>query len=79
MLKIVRNILGLIAISLTVYMLITQGIIFPLTWYITLFLGGFMLLQGILEVQSGKKGFGYTDIILSVFLFAITVDGLVSN
>ncbi|MBL3645913.1 DUF3953 domain-containing protein [Bacillus sp. RHFB] len=64
----VRIILAIVVIVLSSYSLITQT--FELMPYYMFFLGAFMLVTGLAEIQKDRKGFwGYMNIVISLFLF----------
>ncbi|WP_179891203.1 DUF3953 domain-containing protein [Bacillus sp. AFS017274] len=64
----VRIILAIVVIVLSGYSLITQT--FELMPYYMFFLGAFMLVTGLAELQKDRKGFwGYMNIVISLFLF----------
>ena len=64
----VRIILAIVVIVLSGYSLITQT--FELFPYYMFFLGAFMLVTGLAELQKDRKGFwGYMNIAISLFIF----------
>lgn len=74
MIKIIRVILGIIVIVLSGYSLITKD--FELMPYLMLFLGAFILASGVTELQKDRKGFwGYMSIIVSLFIFFVSIQG----
>lgn len=78
MLKILRIIFSVIVITLAGYSLITKN--FEFMSYLMLFLGAFMLVTGLVELQKDRKRFeGYMFIIVSLFIFFVSIQGLLLN
>ncbi|MET3317557.1 DUF3953 domain-containing protein [Peribacillus butanolivorans] len=76
--KIVRIILAIIVLALSAYQLITWN--FELMPYSMLFLGAIMLVTGLAELQKDRKGFsGYMSIVVSSFLFFVSILGFLMN
>lgn len=76
--KILRIILVIIVIALSIYILISRN--FELMPFMMLFLGAFMLLTGLAELQKDRKGFvGYMSIIVSLFIFFVSAQGFLLN
>ncbi|WP_232696198.1 DUF3953 domain-containing protein [Brevibacillus daliensis] len=74
MIKLIRVILGIIVIVISGYNLITKD--FELMPYLMLFLGAFMLASGFIELQKDRKGiWGYMSIIVSLFIFFVSIQG----
>ncbi|QED46279.1 DUF3953 domain-containing protein [Cytobacillus dafuensis] len=74
MLKILRIIFSLSTVALSAFSLITQN--YNLTPYVMFLLGVTMLMTGIIELQKDKKGFpGYLCIIVSLFIFFVSIQG----
>jgi hypothetical protein len=74
LIKIIRVILGIIVIFLSGYSLITKD--FDMMPYLMLFLGAFMLAGGVIEIQKERKRFwGYMSIIVSLFIFFVSIKG----
>ncbi len=70
--KMVKIILALVVILLSGYSLITQT--FELMPYYMFFLGAFMLMSGLAELQKDRKGFwGYMNIVISLFIFFVYI------
>jgi hypothetical protein len=77
-LKIVRVTLAIIVIALSAYQLITGN--FVLMPYSMLFLGATMLVTGLVELQKDRKRFwGYMSIVISLFLFFVSIQGFLIN
>jgi hypothetical protein len=77
-LKIVRVTLAIIVIALSEYQLITGN--FVLMPYSMLFLGATMLVTGLVELQKDRKRFwGYMSIVISLFLFFVSIQGFLIN
>jgi hypothetical protein len=77
-LKIVRVTLAIIVIALSAYQLITGN--FELMPYSMLFLGATMLVTGLVELQKDRKRFwGYMSIVISLFLFFVSIQGFLIN
>ncbi|MFE4814435.1 DUF3953 domain-containing protein [Peribacillus simplex] len=76
--KIVRVTLAIIVIALSAYQLITEN--FELMPYSMLFLGATMLVTGLVELQKDRKRFGgYMSIVVSLFLFFVSIQGFLIN
>ncbi|TFH58565.1 DUF3953 domain-containing protein [Peribacillus frigoritolerans] len=76
--KMVRIILAIIVLALSAYQLITEN--FELMPYSWLFLGAIMLVTGLAELQKDRKGFwGYMSIVVSSFLFFVSIQGFLMN
>ncbi|EPD52113.1 DUF3953 domain-containing protein [Paenisporosarcina sp. FSL H8-0542] len=76
--KIIRIILGIIVIALSSYSLISRN--FELMPFMMLFLGAFMLVTGLFELQKDRKRFeGYMFIIVSLFIFFVSIQGFLLN
>ncbi|MES1042838.1 DUF3953 domain-containing protein [Peribacillus simplex] len=76
--KIVRVTLAIIVIALSAYQLITGN--FELMPYSMLFLGATMLVTGLVELQKDRKRFwGYMSIVVSLFLFFVSIQGFLIN
>lgn len=74
LIKIIRVILGIIVIVLSGYSLLTKN--FELMPYLMLFLGSLILTTGVIELQKDRKGFwGYMSIIVSLFIFFVSIKG----
>ncbi|MEC0274425.1 DUF3953 domain-containing protein [Peribacillus frigoritolerans] len=76
--KIVRVTLAIIVIALSAYQLITEN--FELMPYSMLFFGATMLVTGLVELQKDRKRFwGYMSIVVSLFLFFVSIQGFLIN
>ncbi|MGM0890749.1 DUF3953 domain-containing protein [Peribacillus simplex] len=76
--KIVRITLGIIVLALTAYQLITKN--FDLRPYSMLFLGALILVTGLAELQKDRKDFwGYMNIVISLFVFFVSIQGFLMN
>lgn len=76
--KITRIIFAIIVIALSSYSLISRD--FELMPIVILFLGAFMLVTGLSELQKDRKRFeGYMFIIVSLFIFFVSIQGLLLN
>ncbi|MGF9975859.1 DUF3953 domain-containing protein [Viridibacillus arvi] len=72
--KKLRIILSVIVIALAGYSLITKN--FEFMSYLMFFLGAFMLVMGLDELQKDRKRFeGYMCIIVSMFIFFVSIQG----
>ena len=72
--KITRFILALIVIALSSYSLISNN--FESMPFMMLFLGAFMLVSGLSELQKDRKRFeGYMFIVVSIFIFFVSIQG----
>ncbi|MHA6534601.1 DUF3953 domain-containing protein [Paenibacillus sp. BAC0078] len=47
--------------------------------YMMFFLGTLMLLMGLEELQKGKKRFWYMSIVVSLFIFVVSIQTLLVN
>jgi hypothetical protein len=75
MLKTLRIILSIVGVVLAGFGLITQN--FEFMPYLMLILGISILITGGIELQKDKKGFwGYMCIIVSMFAFYVSIQGL---
>lgn len=76
--KIIRILLGIIVIALSSYCLISKN--FEPMQYMLLFLGAFMLVTGISELQKEQHRFeGYMCIIVSLFIFFVSIYSFLLN
>ncbi|GAB4074462.1 hypothetical protein GCM10028778_19650 [Barrientosiimonas marina] len=76
--KILRVIFSIVVAVLASYMLITQD--FELMPYLMLGLGISTLITGVVELQNDKKAFwGYMSIIVSLFMFFVSIQGFLLN
>ncbi|WP_397539205.1 DUF3953 domain-containing protein [Rummeliibacillus pycnus] len=76
--KIIRVLLGIIVIAFSSYCLISKN--FELMPFMMLFLGAFMLATGLGELQKDRKRFeGYMCIIVSLFIFFVSIKGFLMN
>ncbi|CAH0314163.1 hypothetical protein SRABI96_05136 [Peribacillus sp. Bi96] len=76
--KMIRIILAIIVLALSAYQLITEN--FELMPYSMLFLGAIMLVTGLSELQKDRKGFwGYMSIVISLFVFFVSIQGFLMN
>ncbi|MGE7921468.1 DUF3953 domain-containing protein [Viridibacillus sp. NPDC093762] len=76
--EILRIILSVIVIALAGYSLITKN--FEFMSYLMLFLGAFMLVTGLVELQKDRKRFEeYMFIIVSLFIFFVSIQGFILN
>lgn len=73
--NIARLIFAIIAIALSSYSLISRD--FVLMPIVMFFLGAYMLVTGLSELQKDRKRFeGYMFIIVSLFIFFVSIQGL---
>ncbi|MER2171296.1 MAG: DUF3953 domain-containing protein [Psychrobacillus psychrodurans] len=76
--KITRIVFAIIAFSLSSYSLISRD--FDLMPIVMMCLGAFMLASGLSELQKdGKRFEGYLFIIVSLFIFTVTIMGFLLN
>ncbi|MFJ7826642.1 DUF3953 domain-containing protein [Psychrobacillus sp. NPDC096623] len=76
--KIIRILLGIIVIAFASYGLISRK--FELMPFMMFFLGAFMLVTGLVELQRDRKRFeGYMFIIVSLFIFFVSIQGFLLN
>ncbi|MFD2170883.1 DUF3953 domain-containing protein [Tumebacillus lipolyticus] len=70
----IRVILGIVVIVLSSYSLLTKD--FEWMPYSMLFLGAFFLSSGVIELQKeGKRFLGYMTIVVSLFIFFVSIQG----
>ena len=73
-----RIVFAIIAFSLSCYSLISRD--FDLMPIVMMCLGAFMLASGLSELQKDRKRFeGYLFIIVSLFIFTVTIMGFLLN
>ncbi|WP_141992272.1 MULTISPECIES: DUF3953 domain-containing protein [Bacillaceae] len=75
--KIVKLILVIIVLALSAYQLITRN--FELMPYSMLFLGALMLVMGLAEFQKDRKGGFLGCVVVSLFLFFVSIQGFFLN
>ncbi|WP_260287010.1 DUF3953 domain-containing protein [Peribacillus aracenensis] len=75
--KIVKLILAMIVLAVSAYQLITGN--FELMPYSMLFLGALMLVTGLVELQKDRKGGFLSCIVVSLFLFFVSIQGFFLN
>ncbi|PEZ80248.1 MULTISPECIES: DUF3953 domain-containing protein [Bacillaceae] len=75
--KIVKLILVIIVLALSAYQLITRN--FELMPYSMLFLGALMLVMGLVELQKDRKGGFLGCVVVSLFLFFVSIQGFFLN
>ncbi|MFF2590604.1 DUF3953 domain-containing protein [Peribacillus butanolivorans] len=76
-LKMVRVILAIVVIVLTSYNQIAETELMP---YYMFFLGALILVTGFSELQKDRKGFwGYMNIVISLFIFFVSIEGFLMN
>ncbi|MBT2674053.1 DUF3953 domain-containing protein [Streptomyces sp. ISL-14] len=75
--KIVKLILAMIVLAVSVYQLITGN--FDLMPYSMLFLGALMLVTGLVELQKDRKGGFFGCVVVSLFLFFVSIQGFFLN
>ncbi|ULM96409.1 DUF3953 domain-containing protein [Peribacillus frigoritolerans] len=74
--KIVRIILAIIVLALSAYQLITETFVMP---YLMLIVGAFMLVTGLVELQKDRKGGFLGCVVVSLFLFFVSIQGFLMN
>ncbi|CAH0251419.1 hypothetical protein SRABI96_03188 [Peribacillus sp. Bi96] len=75
--KLVRIILVIIVLALSTYQLITRNI--ELMPYSMFFLGAYMLVTGLAELQKDRKGGFLGCVVVSLFLFYVSIDAFIIN
>ncbi|MFE4705462.1 DUF3953 domain-containing protein [Peribacillus simplex] len=75
--KIVKLILVMIVLASSAYQLITGK--FELMPYSMLFLGALMLVIGLVELQGDRKGGFLGCVVVSLFLFFVSIQGFFLN
>lgn len=77
MLKTLRIVLAIIVIVLAGYgSLIGNSIVMP---YMMLFMGAMLLVMGISEIKKKRKRIGFFSIIVSLFVFYVSMQGFLIN
>lgn len=77
-LKVVRIILSIVGLVLASYGLITKD--YHLLPFMMLFLGGLMLVMALEELKKKRKStIGYVLIVISLFVFFVSVQGFLLN
>ncbi|WHY13351.1 DUF3953 domain-containing protein [Peribacillus frigoritolerans] len=74
--KIVRIILAIIVLALSAYQLITETFVMP---YLMLIVGALMLVTGLVELQKDRKGGFLGCVVVSFFLFFVSIQGFLMN
>ncbi|MCK2021129.1 DUF3953 domain-containing protein [Peribacillus frigoritolerans] len=74
--KIVRIILAIIVLALSAYQLITETFVMP---YLMLIVGALMLVTGLVELQKDRKGGFFGCVVVSFFLFFVSIQGFLMN
>ncbi|WP_198512528.1 DUF3953 domain-containing protein [Bacillus sp. mrc49] len=73
----VRAILVVVVLVLSSYSLITETELMP---YYMFFIGVLSFVTGLAELQKGRKGFlGYMSIVISLFVFFVSIQGFLMN
>ncbi|MBT2664196.1 YczI family protein [Bacillus sp. ISL-4] len=67
----------MIVLAVSVYQLITGN--FDLMPYSMLFLGALMLVTGLVELQKDRKGGFFGCVVVSLFLFFVSIQGFFLN
>ncbi|MFJ7994422.1 DUF3953 domain-containing protein [Peribacillus frigoritolerans] len=75
--KIVRIILAIIVLALSAFQLITGS--FEVMPYSMLFVGALMLVIGLAELQKDRKGGFLGCVVVSLFLFFVSIQGFLMN
>ncbi|KQU09252.1 hypothetical protein ASG65_28085 [Bacillus sp. Leaf13] len=75
--KIVRISLAIIVLALSAYLLITEN--FEFTPYLMLISGAIMLVRGLAELQKDRKGGFLGCVVVSLFLFFVSIQGFLMN
>ncbi|MED3836792.1 DUF3953 domain-containing protein [Peribacillus frigoritolerans] len=75
--KIVRIILAIIVLALSAYLLITEN--FEFMPYLMLISGAIMLVRGLVELQKDRKGGFLGCVVVSLFLFFVSIQGFLMN
>ncbi|WP_198510257.1 DUF3953 domain-containing protein [Bacillus solitudinis] len=77
MLKIIRLLLQIVVLILASYSLLTKNFEFlPLTMF---FVASLSFIVGLIELQRKKKINGYLMIIVSLFVFFVSIQGFILN
>ncbi|MFF2501365.1 DUF3953 domain-containing protein [Peribacillus sp. NPDC058075] len=75
--KIVRIMLTIIVLALSAYLLITEN--FEFMPYLMLISGAIMLVRGLAELQKDRKGGFLGFVVVSLFLFFVSIQGFLMN
>lgn len=78
MLITLRIVFAIITLVLAGYGLITgnSGVVSP---YMMLFMGAMLLVMGISEIKNERKQIGFISIIVSLFVFYVSIQGFLLN
>ncbi|SFE00135.1 Protein of unknown function [Lentibacillus persicus] len=78
MLKTLRIVFAIITLVLAGYGLATgnSGVVSP---YMMLFMGAMLLVMGISEIKNERKQIGFMSIIVSLFVFYVSIQGFLLN
>ncbi|WP_100011268.1 DUF3953 domain-containing protein [Lentibacillus sediminis] len=77
MLDKIRNILSILIIIFSGYLIITQD--FYWMPHMMVGVGGLLLVTGLLELQKEKKFWGFASILISLFVFYVSVQGFLGG
>jgi hypothetical protein len=77
LLKILRIVLPIIVFVLAGYSLISGN--HEVMPYMMFFMGAMFLVMGIAEIKEARKKMGIVSIIVSIFVFYVSVQGLLLN
>ncbi|MGG3556364.1 hypothetical protein ABES23_06875 [Peribacillus frigoritolerans] len=75
--KIVRIILAIIVLALSAYLLITEN--FEFMPYLILISGAIMLVRALAELHKERKGGFFGCVVVSLFLFFVSIQGFLMN
>ncbi|MBP1971072.1 hypothetical protein J2Z83_003209 [Virgibacillus natechei] len=78
MLKTLKIVFALITLVLAGYGLTTGNSIVVLP-YMMLFMGALLLVMGISEIKNERKQIGFMSIIVSLFVFYVSIQGFLLN
>jgi hypothetical protein len=78
LLKTLRIVFAIITLVLVGYGLTTEksGVVLP---YMMLFMGAMLLVMGISEIKNERKQIGFISIIVSLFVFYVSIQGFLLN
>jgi zinc transporter ZupT len=77
LLKVLRIVLAVIAMVLAGYSLKSSN--YEVMPYMMFFMGAMILVIGIEEIQEARRAMGIFSIIVSVFVFYVSLEGLLLN
>ncbi|WP_285767391.1 DUF3953 domain-containing protein [Peribacillus sp. SI8-4] len=72
----IKMMLAIVILAISAYQLLTETFVMP---SFMLIVGAFMLVTGIVELQKNRKGGFYGCVVVSFFLFFVSIQGFLLN